>query len=276
MTLSVLAAVLLAALIHAAWNTWLKVSGDRLVVMSLMGAGWALLAACWLPFIAWPSAAAWPYLIASVVFHLGYSLMLVMAYGLVDLSVAYPMIRGSGPVVVTLVSTTLLGESIGALGVAAVALVTAGVAALGLGGRARSSRALVIGVLGGSLVATYTLLDGIGARVSGATHGYAMWLFLLTGIPLVGVALLARGRRFLTLARPVAARGLTAGALAGMAFWLVIWALTQAPMGLVAAGRETSVVFVALASGWMLKERVSWPAIGAVFVGVALLRLAGS
>ncbi len=71
MTLSVLAAVLLAALIHAAWNTWLKVSGDRLVVMSLMGAGWALLAACWLPFIAWPSAAAWPYLIASVVFHLG-------------------------------------------------------------------------------------------------------------------------------------------------------------------------------------------------------------
>jgi drug/metabolite transporter (DMT)-like permease len=276
MTLQVLAAVLLAASIHAAWNTWLKVAGDRLVVMALMGGGWALFAICWLPFVAWPGPPAWTYLAASVVFHFGYSLMLVSAYGVIDLGVAYPMIRGSGPLFVTLVSVFALGESIGFFGVAAVMLVTIGVAALGLGGRSRNGRALAFGLIGGSLVATYTLLDGLGARVSGTPHGYAMWLFVLTGIPLVVVAAAARGRQFVALARPVAVRGLTAGALAGFAFWIVIWALTQAPMGLVAAGRETSVVFVALASGWMLKERVNWWAIGAVSFGVALLRLAGA
>jgi drug/metabolite transporter (DMT)-like permease len=275
MTLQVLAAVLFAAFVHAAWNTWLKVAGDRLVVIALMGAGWALFAVCVLPFVPSPGLEIWPYLVASVAFHLGYSLMLVSAYGHIDLSVAYPMIRGSGPVLVTVVSALVLGESVGIVGVVAVALVTAGVAALGLGGRTRNVRALVFGLLGGALVATYTLLDGLAARISGAPTGYAMWLFVLTGIPLLCIAVVARGGRFIALARPVAVRGIAAGALAGMAFWIVIWALTQAPMGLVAAGRETSVVLVALASGWMLKERVNWLAIGAVFIGVALLRVAG-
>ncbi len=276
MTFQVLLAVLLAACIHAAWNTWLKLAGDRLVVMALMGAGWALFAAGWLPFLAQPSAAGWAYLAVSVVAHLAYSLMLVRAYGAIDLSVAYPMIRGSGPVIVSGVSFLVLGEAIGLLGGLAVALVTAGVAALGFGGGVRDYRALAFGLFGGVLVATYTLLDGVGARVSGATHGYAMWLFVLTGLPLLGVALAVRGRRFFVLARPVALRALCAGALAGMAFWIVIWALTQAPMGLVAAARETSVVFVALASGLMLKERVNWLAIGAVFAGVVLIRIAGA
>ena len=102
------------------------------------------------------------------------------------------------------------------------------------------------------------------------------WLFALTGLPLLAVAMVARGRRFVALARPVALRALAAGALAAMAFWIVIWALTQAPMGLVAAARETSVVFVALAGGWVLKERVNWLAIGAVFAGVVLIRIAGA
>lgn len=275
MTVQVLALVLLAASIHATWNTWLKLAGDRLVVMSLMGTGWALFAACWLPFLDFP-AAAWPYLLASIVTHLAYTLVLVPAYRLVDLGVVYPMIRGTGPAVVTLVSVLALGETIGVLGVLAVLLVTAGVVALGWTGAAGSYRALLFGVLGGGLLAAYTLLDGIGARASGSVHGYAAWLFFLTGIPLLVTGMVVRRGRFVTLARPIAARALVAGAAACTAFWIVIWALSKAPMGLVAAARETSVVFVALASGLLLKEKVNWAAIVAVFAGVVLIRLAGA
>jgi drug/metabolite transporter (DMT)-like permease len=276
MTVQVLLLVLLAASIHATWNTWLKLAGDRLVVMSLMGTGWALFAACWLPLLDAPAAAAWPYLLASIVTHLAYTLVLVPAYRLVDLGVVYPMIRGTGPAVVALVSVLALGEAIGVLGVLAVLLVTAGVVGLGWSGAAGSYRALLFGVMGGGLLAAYTLLDGIGARASGSVHGYAAWLFFLTGIPLLMTGIVVRRGSFLALARPIAARALFAGATASTAFWIVIWALSRAPMGLVAAVRETSVVFVALASGALLREKVNWIAIAAVFIGVVLIRLAGA
>jgi drug/metabolite transporter (DMT)-like permease len=276
MTIQVLAMVLLAACIHATWNTWLKLAGDRLVVMSLMGSGWALFSACWLPFLDVPAAAAWPYLLVSVAVHLAYTLVLVPAYRLVDLGVVYPMIRGTGPAVVTLISVLALGEAIGVLGACAVLLVTAGVVALGWNGGAGSYRTLLFGVLGGGLLAAYTLLDGIGARASGSVHGYAAWLFFLTGIPLLVTGVAVRRGNYLALARPIAMRAVLAGAVASTAFWIVIWALSQAPMSLVAAARETSVVFVAIASGLLLKETVNWAAIAAVFVGVVLIRLAGA
>ncbi|HSG66826.1 MAG TPA: DMT family transporter [Gammaproteobacteria bacterium] len=276
MTAQVLALVLLAGLIHAMWNTWLKLAGNRLVAMALMGTGWALFAACWLPFLQTPALAAWPYLAVSVIVHVGYTLMLVPAYRLVDLSVAYPMIRGSGPVLVTLVSTLVLGELIGTAGTLAVLLVTGGVVGLGWHGTRGDLRALAFGALGGVLLAAYTLLDGIGARLSGSPPAYAAWLFLLSGLPLLAAGFIAHGSGFFALARPIALRGLFTGVLASTAFGSVIWAMSQAPLGLVAAARETSVVFVALASGMLLKERVSWLAIGAVFVGVALMRAAGA
>ena len=161
MTFQVLLLVLLAALIHAMWNTWLKLAGDRLVVMSLMGAGWASFAGCWLPFLGVPGQTAWLFLIASVFVHLAYTLMLVTAYRLVDLSVAYPMIRGTGPAVVTLISAVLLGEHIGFVGSLAVLLVAIGVLTLGWHGARGNLRAVAFGALSGGLLATYTLLDGI-------------------------------------------------------------------------------------------------------------------
>jgi drug/metabolite transporter (DMT)-like permease len=275
MTAQVLALVLLAACIHATWNTWLKLSGDRLVVMSLMGSGWALFAACWLPFLPPVHGDAWPYLVVSVFVHLAYTLLLVPAYRLVDLSVAYPMIRGTGPVFVTLVSLLVLGEAVGMLGWTAVLLITGGVLTLGWRGATGDYRALLFGILGGALVAGYTFIDGVGARASGSALTYAAWLFLLTGIPLPVIGFLVRRGEFIRLARPIAVRGLFAGAIASVAFAIVIWSLTRAPLGLVAAARETSVVLVAIAGAVLLKEKVNWLAVAAVFSGVVLLRQAG-
>lgn len=276
MTAQVLALVLLAACIHATWNTWLKLSGDRLVVMALMGTGWGLLAACCLPFLEPVRGDAWPYLGVSVVVHLGYTLLIVPAYRLVDLSVAYPMIRGSGPVLVTLASLVVLGETVGLLGWAAVLLITGGVLALGWGGATGDYRALLFGTLGGALVAGYTFIDGVGARVSGSALTYSAWLFFLTGLPLPVIGFLMRRGEFIGLARPIAVRALLAGAIASAAFAIVIWAMTRAPLGLVAAARETSVVMVAIAGAVLLKEKVNWSAVGAVFVGVVLLRYAAN
>ena len=276
MTAQVLALVLLAACIHATWNTWLKLSGDRLVVMSLMGSGWALFAVCWLPFLAPVHGDAWPYLVVSVFVHLAYTLLLVPAYRLVDLSVAYPMIRGTGPVFGTLVSLFVRGEAVGLLGWTAVLLITGGVLTLGWRGATGDYRALLFGILGGALVAGYTFIDGVGARVSGSALTYAAWLFLLTGIPLPVIGFLVRRGEFIRLARPIAVRGLFAGAIASVAFAIVIWSLTRAPLGLVAAARETSVVLVAIAGAVLLKEKVNWLAVAAVFSGVVLLRQAGS
>jgi drug/metabolite transporter (DMT)-like permease len=229
-----------------------------------------------LPFLELPTAQAWPYLLASVGVHLAYTLLLVPTYRLIDLSVAYPMFRGTAPIIVTLISVVWLGEAIGALGIFAVLLVTVGVVSLGWNRARGSYRALVFGMFGGVLVAVYTLLDGTGARLSHSAHGYAAWLFFLSGVPLLGAGLIVHRGQFVALARPIALRALAAGVIASTAFWIIIWALTQAPMGLVAAARETSVVFVALLSGLLLKETVNWLAIGSVFAGVVLIRLAGA
>ena len=180
------------------------------------------------------------------------------------------------PVFVTLISLLALGEAIGIIGTLAVLLITGGVLALGWGGVSGSYRALLFGFIGGGLVATYTLIDGIGARISGSAFAYAAWLFFLTGVPLLMIGVAVHRGAFVTRARPIAARALMAGAIASIAFAIVIWSLTRAPLGLVAAARETSVVFVAIASGALLKEKVNWLAVGAVLAGVVLLRLAGT
>ncbi len=162
------------------------------------------------------------------------------------------------------------------MGWAAVLLITGGVLTLGWAGSTGDYRALLFGILGGALVAGYTFIDGVGARVSGAALTYSGWLFLLTGLPLLVIGFLVRRGEFIGLARPIALRGLLAGATASVAFAIVIWSLTRAPLGLVAAARETSVVIVAIAGAVLLKEKVNWFAVAAVFGGVVLLRMAAT
>ena len=131
MTFEVLLLVLAAAIIHAGWNAWLKISVDRLVAIAFMGAGWSLLAVTALPFLPLPDPAAWPYLLASVVFHTAYTLTLVKAYRIGDLSVAYPVARGTAPLLVTVISAITIRERVGLLGALAVALIVAGCIGLG-------------------------------------------------------------------------------------------------------------------------------------------------
>jgi multidrug transporter EmrE-like cation transporter len=274
-TWQVLSLVLIAAFIHAGWNAWLKLSGDRLVTMALMGAGWSLFSAAWLPFVEAPFDVAWPYLVPSVFVHVAYTLSLVAAYRFGDLSVAYPIARGTAPLLVSLFSAVLAGEALDLPGSLAVLLIVSGVIGLGLTASVRDHRVVTLSLFNGGMIAAYTLLDGMGARASGSAHGYALWIFVCTGIPVFAVGLAAHGSRFAVLARPIWIKALSAGGISAAAFWIVIWAMTAAPMGLVSAVRESSVAFVAVLGGFVFKERVRWVAVLAIVCGIVLSRLAG-
>lgn len=271
MALPVLSLVLLAALIHALWNAWLKGSGDRLTLAAIMAFGWALVGFAAMALAGMPDSAAWPFLAASTVVHTGYWLALLAAYRVADLSVAYPVARGTGPLLVTVISALFLGEALGAVGFAAVILIAAGV--IGLSRSLADRRALLFSLLTGLFIAAYTLIDGFGGRAGGA-HAYIAWLLVLTAIPIPLIALAVHGKHLGTLARPAWWRGLGAGIVSGAAYWIVVWAMSHAPVGLVASVRESGVAFAALLGGYALREPVRWIPVLMVFAGVVLARLA--
>jgi drug/metabolite transporter (DMT)-like permease len=216
----------------------------------------------------------WPYLTASTSVHTVYALALIRSYRDGNFSVAYPVARGIGPLIVALVSSIFLGDVLGSVGVNGVALIVAGVAWLGFPASVPGYSGLMLSVATGVLIGTYTLLDGLGGRVAASPHVFAAWLFLFTAIPVLAIAVAVHGSKFLTLAQPIWTRGLAAGILSAGAYWIVIWAMSQTHMGLVAALRETSVVFAAILGAIVLRERVRWLGVVLVFAGIVLTKLA--
>tara|TARA_B100000029_G_scaffold515566_3_gene623270 strand:+ start:941 stop:1765 length:825 start_codon:yes stop_codon:yes gene_type:complete len=271
---SVLLLVLLAAITHASWNAWLKVSGDRLIALATLAIGWLLVGLLSLPFVGFPSTEAWPFLLASIIIHISYSLMLIRAYEFADLSTTYPIARGVAPLVVAILSGILLEEPLGIFGLFAVSLIVLGVIWLGLPSRSNGYKGLTISLITGCLIGIYTFLDGLGGRVSGSPSAYTACLLIGTAIPLFIVTAVVHKRNCFRLVRPLLLRGFLAGVLSAIAFAVVIWAMSIAPMGLVAAVRESSVVFVSMLGALLLKERVRWAAVILVFSGIMLVRMA--
>ncbi|MGI9257315.1 MAG: EamA family transporter [Gammaproteobacteria bacterium] len=274
MTLSVLALVLAAAITHAVWNAWLKISGDRLVALATLAAGWTMVGFASLYWVGTPAREVWGLLAISTLVHTVYALTLIRAYGHGNLSVTYPIARGTGPLVVAIVSALFLGDVLGVQRFTAVLLIVAGVVWLGIPHDTQSMTGVVLSVITGILIGTYTLLDGYGGRLGDSPHSYVAWLLILTGIPIMTIAARLRGQAFAGLLRPVLPRGVIGGMLSAASYWVVIWAMSEAPMGLVAAVRETSVIFAALFGGALLKEPVRWAAVLLVLAGIVLTRLA--
>jgi drug/metabolite transporter (DMT)-like permease len=279
MSLTVLAAVLAAALLHAGWNAIGKAASGKAGDVVAVGVGAGVLAAVALPFLPLPARTSWPQLAASAVIHLAYFRLLAAAYRTGDLSVAYPLMRGAPPLVTALGAWWLLAEPLSPGGWTAVGLVVAGAAVLAIDGlRARHASARSLAIVGANIlvIVAYTLIDGSGVRASGHAPSYIAWLFALSALVLV-------------LARPwLGARGLpqsrgawgllAAGAACTLgSYGLVLWAMTLAPIGLVAALRETSIVFGTLMAAAWLRERVSaprWAGVALIAAGAAAMRLA--
>jgi drug/metabolite transporter (DMT)-like permease len=253
-----IAAVLVAALLHAAWNSIAHGIGDRLIGFAMIGivdlVGGGALAAVAGP----PSADAWPYIVASAAVHVGYSLLLLASYQLGEFSQVYPLARGTAPLIVALASVVLLDRPLPAQDLAGVLAVSAGLIGLVLvGGRPgrRELPAVAAAVATGLLIALYTVIDGIGVA-EGPLLAYIGWMFLLQGPVLPVLAVLRRRRRLPALLRRHALPGLAGGAISLAAYSIVLWAQTSGALAPIAALRESSIVFGAL--------------IGAVFLGEPL------
>jgi drug/metabolite transporter (DMT)-like permease len=276
---TVFLAVLGAALMHAGWNAIVKVGLDRFSSILLMSMVQGAMALVLLPFFAVPLAAAWPWVAASALLHIGYKLFLIRAYEHGDLSQVYPLARGTAPLIVALVGAVYLGESMTAGKTAAVVAIALGVIVMSRngGGLDRlSGKALLYALGTACFTASYTLVDGVGARIAETASGYVLWMFAGDALGLTGFALATRGRGALGRLLPAWRSGIAAGALSLGAYWIAIWAFTLAPLALVAALRETSVLFAMLIGVFVLGERANrwrWVSAGLILTGVGLMRL---
>ena len=275
---AVIAAVLLAALMHAGWNTLIKARAASGAPAVLVAAGSALLCACCLPFVAAPAAASWPYIAASTLVHAGYFKLLIATYRTGELSHAYPLMRGCAPLLVALPGP-LMGEYLGPGQWLAVTLICGGVLAtlFDAAGHGAARRTTLLALATACLIACYTLIDGAGVRRSGAPVAYTMWLFVAVGLAVVALEWRTHGAGLLPFARrhPLILFG--GGAMSAGAYGMALWAMTQAPVALVAALRETSILFAAAIGALVLRERISRTrllAVGLIAGGACAMRLA--
>jgi drug/metabolite transporter (DMT)-like permease len=278
LTLGVTLAVLGAALAHAAWNALIKSGRDILLDTALVALGSGVLVAPVLFFVTTPERAAWPYLAASSLIHIGYFFSLVGAYRAGDLSHGYPIMRGVAPLIVALSALAWFGEAPSAATWAGVALICGGVLSLGLAGfawqRSRVSLAWALG--NAAIIALYTLVDATGVRAAGGALRYVLWVFLLMGLPFGVIVIALKRGEFVRHAARDWRRGLVAGALSAFSYGVALWAMTRAPVAAVAALRETSVIFGALIGAYLLKEghaRQRLAGAAAVLAGVIALKL---
>ena len=282
MSLEISLAVLAAALMHAGWNAMLKGSSDVLLKTAAIVAAAGLLMAPFVIVVPLPSPAAWPYLLASVVTHIAYYFFMINAYRIGDLTLAYPLMRGVAPVITAVLGMVFLREAPPATGWIGIALISSGVIVLSWRPGVAASgqhqgRAIGFALANAGVIAGYTIIDGIGARLSGNAWSYIVWLFVLDGFPFTFWILATRRRAFLEFLAAQPVRSLVAGALSAGAYAISVWAMTRAAVALVAALRETSVLFAALLGARLLGEAIGprrWIAIGAVLIGVVALKSA--
>ncbi len=276
----VFAAVLFGAACHAGWNAAIKVRLEPVATTALVSLGAGLVCLPVIVFFGLPQAASWPWVAASVGVHVLYFAGLAESYRTGDLGQVYPLARGSAPLLTAIATTALIGEVLAPGQWAGIVVLAAGVILLSArGGRdlARfDRRAVGFALFTAVTICAYSLVDGIGARLAGNAHAYTAALFIGNALAVMAYALVRRGTRLL----PDLARfwkiGLAGGALAVASYGIAIWAMTLAPIALVAALRETSVLFGAAIAVVLLKEPLRAVRIAAAILivcGLTLIRL---
>ncbi len=274
--LTVTFAVLVAAVTHATWNAIAHGIKDQTLAFALIGVGGTIVAIPLVIVTALPRPDCWPYLLASIVIHIFYNLLLMRCYRLGEFGQVYPLARGTSPLVVTILAAVFVHEHLAWPQIAGVLVVSAGLATLVLAGR-RPGRAAFLAAVGtGLTIAAYTTVDGVGVRLSASPVGYIGWLMLLESLCVPMFALLRRRDVLLKQPRRILLAGLAAGALSVLAYGLVLWAQTRGSLAPIAALRETSVIFGAIISTLIFREPFGRTRIAAtvlVVAGIVLLNI---
>lgn len=251
----VLGLILGAALLHASWNALLRSGLDRLWSITLMCAVAAVAAAIAIPFLPVPAPASWPYAAFSALVQIGYCLFLTRAYEKGELGQVYPIARGAAPLLVAVGAAVFAGERLAPTGIAGLMLVSSGIVGLSLGRSRLDARSTVDALITGLCIAGYMITDGVGVRLSGHPIAYVAWMTLAQGAPMPLVYLALR-RRFPPLRLDAEAwKSLGGGVLGLIAYAVVVWAMSLAPLAKVSGLRETSILFAAIIGAVFLKER---------------------
>jgi drug/metabolite transporter (DMT)-like permease len=276
----VFVAVLFGAACHAGWNALIKIGSDPLSTTTLIAIGSAVFGLAFLPFFGMPAAAAWPWLIASALIHLLYFAALIESYRTGDLGQVYPIARGSAPLLTAAASAVFVGEQLSLTGWSGIAVLAVGILLLSArGGRALATidrRAVGFALATALTICGYSVVDGVGARASHNPQSYVLWLFIGNALLLTPYALWRNGRALLPVMQRYWLSGLAGGALSAIAYGIVLWAMTLAPIAVVATLRETSVLFGAAIAVIWLKEPLSAARIVAallIVAGLVLIRM---
>ena len=273
-------AVLFAAACHAGWNALIKVGLDPLSTTTLISLGAGLVALALAPLVGLPAWAAWPWLIASVIVHLCYFASLIESYRTGDLGQVYPIARGSAPLMTAAATTVFIGEKLSLVGWTGIFSLVAGVLLLSArGGRELAEvdrRAIGFALFTALTICAYSVVDGIGARLSANPNAYSVWLFIGIAFVMLPYAIYRDGPDVIPAMRRFWRRGLAGGALQLLSYGIAIWAMTAAPIAIVATLRETSVLFGAVIAVVVLKEPLRAARIVAaclIVCGLILIRL---
>lgn len=269
--------LLASAIIHAGWNALVKSNADRLWSISVISLFGALAALPFTFLLDPPALASLPFIAVSSCLQIGYTLFLVRAYDHGELAQVYPVARGTAPLLVTLGAAVFVGELPPAFALGGILLVSVGIFVLAIGSNRANLNALLSAFAAGGFIAGYMLVDGMGVRVAQNPLGYAAWQAVVAGflIPLTFIAM----RRTLPY-MPVGRAGAviaTAGVLSTLGYCVAVWAMSVAPMGGVSAVRETSILFAALLSTFVLRERPTLQKVtGAILVTAGVVALSTS
>lgn len=279
MDLAVFLAVLAAAVMHASWNVLVKLRLDRFLSLCLIQTLMGFMGLAMMAVFPLPSAESVPYAVTSGLLHLGYFLFLARSYRTGDLSQVYPIARGAAPLLTLAGTWAFMHEDVSLMGSAGVSILVLGIWVISLVGQRglRLDGLTLFFAIGTSVfVAAYTLVDGMGGRVSGQPSAYAGMVFVFDAIFLSIAALAMRGPGIIRQVAPYWKTGIVGALLSVGAYWIAIWAMTQAPIASVAALRETSILVVMLLSMRVLKETVTLPRLGGallIVAGAVLIRL---
>ncbi len=280
MSLSVTLLVLLAAFFHALWNAFVKKGSDPLISVAGVALASSSIAACLIPFVGLPEPALWPWLAVSLIVHTLYMVMLSQAYRYGDFTIAYPIARGLAPALVTVYSLLFMqaelegAQLIGLLGILSGILLFA---TRRLGLVIADRRALGYATLTAVLIAVYTVMDGIAARLASSATNYAVWILFLQGFPICAYMFFLRGKPALQILKNRAWQLSFGGFMSMTGYMIVLWAMTQAPIALIAAFRESSIIIAALIGMFWMKEPGGWRRIFAavlIFLSVVYLKIA--
>lgn len=282
MELTVFLAVILAAMLHATWNAMVKGDGDKHLAMAGVVIGQGVFAAPVLAIVPAPDPSSYPMIAAGIALHLGYQFFLLAAYRVGDLTQVYPLARGSAPLIVAGISVMFLGVVLEAIQIGAILLIGLGIISLALvrrvdGGANRKAAGFALAT--GCFIASYSLVDGLGARQAGNALGYYSWVAIGNGLIFVAFTAFSRMGTLRSVPRKGLRVLLIGGGASYAAYALVVWSFTQAPIALVTALRETSIIFALLIGVFVLRERLDLAKVLSTFltlIGAILLRVGRS